>query len=181
MSVETSCSLDTFIIPRHSGFCDSAVKISFISSTLVYLFAKKVRSISEPTGTGTLTATPSKIPFISGMAFAAEMAAPVLEGEMSIVPARPFANLWRRVCPQCLAMPCKREWCLKPLFNAGIFCQYGDKRVIALVVQALEVILNWEMSPAFTLGVSVSAISSLTGAVITALLAPASKWALALS
>ena len=33
-------------------------------------FATKVRSISEPIGTGTLTATPSKIPFISGIALA---------------------------------------------------------------------------------------------------------------
>ena len=54
--------------------------------------------------------------------------------------------------------------------------------VMALVVQeALEVIFDLEISPAFTLGVKVRAISSLTGAVITTLFAPASKWALALS
>ena len=42
--------------------------------------------------------------------------------------------------------------------------------VMALVVQeALEVIFDLEISPAFTLGVKVRAVSSLTGAVITTL------------
>ena len=93
-----------------------------------------------------------------------------------------FANLWRRACPRCLASPCKREWCLKPLFDTRVFASIETIGVMALVVQeALEVILNLEISPAFTLGVKVRAISSLTGAVITTLFAPASKWALALS
>ena len=108
MSVETNCSLDTLIIPCHSGFCDSTVKISFISSALVFLLETKVRSISEPIGTGTLTATPSKIPFISGMALAAEIAAPVLDGEISIVPARPLRQSLASGLSTIPESPCKR-------------------------------------------------------------------------
>ena len=54
--------------------------------------------------------------------------------------------------------------------------------VIALVVQeALEVILNWEMSPAFTLGVSGQRHIIFNRRGNNRSLAPASKWALALS
>src|SRR3989344_9439195 len=82
MSEETKGSDDTaripFILPEASD------KALLISSTVVGFSSKNVKSEIEPQITGTLSATPSNLPFKVGIASVVAIAAPVVVGIMLV-------------------------------------------------------------------------------------------------
>src|SRR3989338_1082637 len=184
ISDETIGSSHTRKIPFHSGDSAAFLKISFISSAEVSRDATKVKSIREPEITGTRMAIPSNLPFINGAAFITASAAPVLDGTMFAAAARPRLK-------SLLSGPSTRFWVavypctvFKTAFLIPGFCIIiAVTGVAAFVVQeAFEVIRDFSIKSAPTFGVNVTeALSSLAGAVITTLFAPASRCGLAFS
>src|SRR3989344_476266 len=82
ISLETIGSSVTASILEKAGFLATSLKALLISSTVAFLLMRKVKSDSEPTGVGTLIATPSKSPFKAGMVSVVAIAAPVVVGTM---------------------------------------------------------------------------------------------------
>ena len=80
ISEETRESLETAIIPFKGVSFEASVKTLLISYTVVDFSKRNVKSESDPTGTGTRSATPSNFPFNSGIASVVAIAAPVVVG-----------------------------------------------------------------------------------------------------
>ena len=74
-SDDTIGSVVTMKIPLNRADSAAYFKTLFTSSTVVSFFKRNVKSESDPTGTGTLTASPLKIPSSAGIAFAAALVA----------------------------------------------------------------------------------------------------------
>ena len=87
MSLETSGSVQYSRMPLSGP--SAAVLIAALTWSLVaVVFSRAVRSVTEPTGTGTRSEKPVSLPFNSGMTSPTALAAPVLEGMMFTAAAR---------------------------------------------------------------------------------------------
>src|SRR5574340_1237571 len=88
ISDNTRGSLETFKMSLYFGCSDASVNAWLISSLVAFLEGRMTKSERLPTGVGTRNDVPSNLPLSDGMAWVAEIAAPVVVGIMLMAAAR---------------------------------------------------------------------------------------------
>src|SRR3989344_3231379 len=154
ISDDTSCSFDTFKMPCQRGNADASVKIWFISSTVLFRFARNVISEIEPADAGTRNASPSNFPTSSGTARVTAIAAPVVDGAIFKGAERPRRkSVEPRVGPSTMLCVAVYAWTVErvafkiPGFSERIWMM-GEAEFV--VHEAFEVIGDDPRSLSFT-------------------------------